>query len=540
MMHVNPNQSRQLLLVTLLLAFMAACGSSGGGEQADADASTGSTTEGATRDASEAPDTTWPDTRQPDTARPDTRQPDLPEDTTAEDAAPEDAAPDSDPVEEDTAAPDTAPDEPDSPPPVDECAPGVPEVPQGCMGPLDEAAEGLCNGLDDDCDRQIDEGCPCEEGESRSCFPGAPGRAETGACMPGSMTCVAAEEGDGAAWGECVEASLPQRERCDGLDNDCDGCADEGCAPTGRCPDFNDPRTPNGAPFVDYPLRGELFFEPDEVESWSWGIEGGICDQILPRPSYALTGADTQDAVFRPSLSGRYEVKLRVVKRDGTTSECSWTINVLAPGLRVEMCYPESTTVDLDLYMMPVSRAGDWFFGNNVFSPNTDACSWYNCEAYLRGAQARVDWGLASSDLAACEGTPLGDRWRQVGYCVNPRLDIDNNLSEGIGVPENINIDAPASGEGYRIMVQNFSGRPARPVVNVYCGGQLKASVGAPPEIVPDFTGLSGSIGFGAMWRVMDVFVVSSAGEITDCRIEAVHPPGAQEGFHVTQEDPSF
>ncbi len=47
----------------------------------------------------------------------------------------------------------------------------------GCVAPLDDESAGLCNGLDDDCDGSIDEGCPCQPGAVQPCFTGAPGSA---------------------------------------------------------------------------------------------------------------------------------------------------------------------------------------------------------------------------------------------------------------------------------------------------------------------------------------------------------------------------
>ena len=121
-------------------------------------------------------------------------------------------------------------------------------------------------------------------------------------------------------------------------------------------------------------------------------------------------------------------------------------------------------------------------------------CGWHNCEANIRGSSPlsgapvpRADWGYGTSLLAECENGPQGDTWRALGACSNPRLDIDNNLSEGTGVPENINVDRPRDGETFRIMVQNFSGTRARPLVNVYCAGRRVATLGAPPDEGPPF-----------------------------------------------------
>ncbi len=77
------------------------------------------------------------------------------------------------------------------------------------------------NGLDDDCDGSADEACPCTV-DSRSCFVGAASSAGKGACHSGLQRC------DGGLWGPCEGQQLPEVERCNGLDDDCDGVVDEG------------------------------------------------------------------------------------------------------------------------------------------------------------------------------------------------------------------------------------------------------------------------------------------------------------------------
>ena len=90
-------------------------------------------------------------------------------------------------------------------------------------------------------------------------------------------------------------------------------------------------------------------------------------------------------------------------------------------------------------------------------------------------------------------------------------------------------------------MIQNFSGTIARPIVNVYCGGRLRATYGAPPDVLQNFSGRRGDSGIGAMWRVAEVFPeVTSDGETTGCRVEPIHPPGQSSGYYITQDDPAF
>ncbi len=88
-----------------------------------------------------------------------------------------------------------------------------------------------CDGLDDDGDGDVDEGCTCEPGATQPCFLGAPALAGVGACVRGAQECVSGFEF--GAWCACTGAGAPTDERCDNAaDDDCDGVTDEGCAPT--------------------------------------------------------------------------------------------------------------------------------------------------------------------------------------------------------------------------------------------------------------------------------------------------------------------
>jgi hypothetical protein len=151
----------------------------------------------------------------------------------------------------------------------------------------------------------------------------------------------------------------------------------------------------------------------------------------------------------------------------------------------------------------------------------------------------RADWGYAASPLQLCQNDLQGATWQSLGYCASPRLDIDNNLAEGTGVPENINVDAPRDNETFRIMVANFTGSEAHPLVNVYCDGRRTATIGAAPDTLTNFSGTPGSLGIGPLWRVADVTThVSAAG--TTCTVDVLHPPGSTTGFDVTVDDPRY
>lgn len=76
-------------------------------------------------------------------------------------------------------------------------------------------------------------GCTCYRGEARECYPGGEGTSGVGQCRSGEQRC-----GGSGGWLECEGIVLPTFERCNGLDEDCDGRSDEGVrSPCGGCND---------------------------------------------------------------------------------------------------------------------------------------------------------------------------------------------------------------------------------------------------------------------------------------------------------------
>ena len=70
-----------------------------------------------------------------------------------------------------------------------------------------------CNGVDDDCNGIIDDGLVAEDCKTCQYAPGTP-------CSPGKTSCVRGET-------KCVAIELPKPEICDGVDNDCNGIIDD-------------------------------------------------------------------------------------------------------------------------------------------------------------------------------------------------------------------------------------------------------------------------------------------------------------------------
>jgi hypothetical protein len=79
-----------------------------------------------------------------------------------------------------------------------------------------------CDGLDNDCDGKADEQCDCRDGDTQPCG------SSTGQCQTGVQTCT------NGTFGACKGATGPSRETCDNKDNDCDGRSDEDFRDKGR------------------------------------------------------------------------------------------------------------------------------------------------------------------------------------------------------------------------------------------------------------------------------------------------------------------
>ena len=387
---------------------------------------------------------------------------------------------------------------------------GVAMNPCGTGCGNNELCDGAFAGTDDDCDGEVDEGCPCNAGAAQSCFKGDSAFLADPGCFPGTQKC-----NELAQWGPCVGGVHATEE-----------CFSGGVI---NCHPISSP------PFVVVDLSTGLgtFGTGAVLETYEVACPPGVS------PCPVATGSQ-----YQPVVSGEYSVTYTKTLDNDATQSCTFPLFVGAPGLRVELSWEfdetlGSRTVDLDLHVHEPGDESPW--GGTV--GNAHDCAWSNCTArdfnpnnpdsarpqWFDPAGMPPDpvswWQWPDFDANTCYFGPKGNgqEWQSIGMgCHNPRLDIDNfgcdprvfnpNSTDFCNA-ENINIDYPPDDKWTRIAVNYWSNRQqsydVHPEVRVYCNGSLAAELGplgydAPVTFTPS-DGFGNGSGASAFWLAADV-----------------------------------
>lgn len=366
------------------------------------------------------------------------------------------------------------------------------EIDDYCMPnePIDPPPPAVCG------DGYNDEGCSCTFGAVQRCYTGPLHTRGVGQCTDGFQTCVGQSN---PTWGPCQGEIHPMAsEVCDGRDNTCNGCEDDGlfnCTEGFNCPENT----------VAEPLRNHELdlseFGADNATNVRWSV-------TPPANSNAGVPENPNDpqTQFYMDVSGDYHVHVQFVDEKGAMVGCSWIVSARGAGLRVEMTWDTYGSVDMDLHLLRDVPGAK-------FCHSTLSCYYSNCKS-----GNNLDWGYPASPSTACP----------FSRCPNPRLDIDNIRGYD---PENINIDNPEHGDKFRVMAHMYSGsRETNPIITIYCGGRPAGIFGAAPDLARIST--SGSACGGHTWRVADVtMIVDPVTGATDCDVAFL--PGNHYGYEV-------
>jgi hypothetical protein len=405
-----------------------------------------------------------------------------------------------------------------------------------------ELCDAEHQGLDDNCDGQVDEGCGCSAGQVHFCFKGDPSYHNAIGCYDGSEKC--SEQG---TWGPCiggVHATTPD----DCYINDVSNC-----------------HPISAPPFADVHLKtGTGSFSANAVagsEVWTVACPTGIS------PCPGVAGTNPVDT-FKPLQSGEYSVTYtKQVAGQTMPQSCTYPLFVGAPGLRVELAWEHTAAdqgVDLDLHVkQPMSTlawdvssfgaAQDCGWGNCKLSPfgfgedpflESDAPHWFADPPVT--PPLPVNWWLDPMMSAnTCYYAPrgIGQKWQDLGKgCHNPRLDIDNITCDfsatdpndtDFCTPENINIDFPPENQWTRIGVHYYSNHglvyDVHPNVKIFCNGALTAELGSAgyysPESPVTFSSSDGEdVGTSnRFWVVADVAFVNDKCGKSFCNVKPTY-----------------
>lgn len=204
----------------------------------------------------------------------------------------------------------------------------------GGSGGNNHCTKEVCDGLDNDCDNMVDEGCECIPGETSSCYSGPSTTKDVGACKAGTHTCELATN----TFGPCNDEVVPTLEICNGLDDDCNGVVDDGIADIscgiGGCA-TTVPGCINGMVGVCVPGQPS----PEQCD----GIDND-CDQLTDE-TFPEKGQNCVTGLFGICSAGLSECKAGVLTCiqtmmpstelcDGVDNDCSGTVddNVVGTG----------------------------------------------------------------------------------------------------------------------------------------------------------------------------------------------------------------
>mgnify|MGYP001159570972 FL=1 len=214
-------------------------------------------------------------------------------------------------------------------------------------------------------------GCPCAGTEEPvDCYDGSRETMGVGICHAGARYCIETSEGSTTfIWSRCEEQQLPRAtERCNGLDDNCDGRVDEGVLSScGNC-------NPHCYNTGQGPASGEPFEEPNDSNGSGVGLdEDGnlILNRNEVRFEYLWVANAGEGTISK--------VDTRELREVGRFDSVGPNNDGLAPGSQNS---PSRTGIDLN---------GDMFVANRAFGRQPSVTKIYNRDCIDRNANGRIE-----------------------------------------------------------------------------------------------------------------------------------------------------
>jgi hypothetical protein len=296
---------------------------------------------------------------------------------------------------------------------VGECQQGLQTCSGGnwgsCVGEVQPSAE-TCDGLDNNCDGVIDEGCQCQTGATRPC-------GETlGICEQGTQSCV-----DGV-WGSCVGAVWPEPEVCDGLDNDCDGFIDDNLfrpcgSDVGEC-QSGQQQCGSG---VWGPCVGEIGPAGETCDGKDNDCDAMIDEAADGRPLSQECGSDVGECrkgvrvceygIYQPDCSGAV---LPVPETcDGKDNNCNGTADEGCACLDGTTRPCGTSDVGACRYGTQTCTDGQWAACAGAIEPQTEIC-----DGVDNDCDGATDDGPGGGQLTIPCGSDVGECRSGLKYCI--------------------------------------------------------------------------------------------------------------------------